>query len=65
MQDLAKQVVAISKGGLERRGQDEAHFIRQLEAIAETGLTLSDQLVELYKGRWHGSVEPVYDEFMY
>ncbi len=35
----APQVVAIARGGLERRGHDEASFLNRLEVIAETGLT--------------------------
>jgi gamma-glutamylcysteine synthetase len=33
------QVLAISRGGLERRGLEEAKFLNELEAIAESGIT--------------------------
>lgn len=36
---LGVQVLAISKGGLERRGKEEAKFLKELEAIAESGET--------------------------
>jgi glutamate--cysteine ligase len=36
---VAKQVIRIAKGGLERRGHDEATFLSRLEVIADTGLT--------------------------
>ncbi|GIL68444.1 hypothetical protein Vafri_21721 [Volvox africanus] len=39
VQNLAKQVVSIARGGLQRRGHDEANFLKRLEVIAETGLT--------------------------
>jgi glutamate--cysteine ligase len=59
------QVLEISRGGLERRGHDEAHFLRQLEDIAESGLTPADRLVQLYEGPWGKSVEPIYTELLY
>jgi glutamate--cysteine ligase len=61
----ARKVVAISRGGLERRGHDEAHFLRQLEEIADSGLTPADRLLQLYNGPWGGSVEPIYSELLY
>ncbi len=39
IQDVAKQVLKIAKGGLERRGFDEAPFLSRLEVIADSGLT--------------------------
>lgn len=39
VQDVAKQVIRIAKGGLQRRGQEEEKFLAQLEVIADTGLT--------------------------
>jgi gamma-glutamylcysteine synthetase len=39
MQDVAKEVLKIARGGLERRGYDEQSFLTRLEVIAETGLT--------------------------
>lgn len=37
--DAFSQVLAISKGGLQRRGKEEAKFLKELEAIAESGVT--------------------------
>ncbi|KAG2425992.1 hypothetical protein HXX76_013363 [Chlamydomonas incerta] len=65
VQDVAKQVVAIAHGGLERRGYDETSFLKRLEVIAETGLTQADHLLELYETKWQRSVDPLYKEFMY
>jgi glutamate--cysteine ligase len=59
--DVAKQIIAISRGGLERRGQDETGFLRKLEAIVESGENQADQLAQLYKTEWGESVDPVYD----
>lgn len=65
VQDVAKQVVAIAKGGLVRRGLDEEGFLQRLEVIAETGLTQADHLLALYETKWKRSVDPLYQEFMY
>ena len=65
MRDLALCVLEISRGGLERRGHDEAAFLKSLQLIAESGKTPADALLELYEGRWGGSVDPIYDELAY
>lgn len=65
IQSIAKQVVAIAKGGLLRRGHDEVGFMNQLEVIADTGLNQADHLLELYNTKWQRSVDPVYREMMY
>ncbi len=62
---MAKRVVAIAKGGLERRGHDEAGFLRRLEVIAETGDTQADLLLELYNTKWERNIDPIYQELMY
>jgi glutamate--cysteine ligase len=65
VRDLAARVLAISQGGLERRGQDEAHFLKQLHTIVDTGMCSASHVLELYNGRWKGSVDPMFDEMMY
>jgi glutamate--cysteine ligase len=66
VQDLAKQVLAISQGGLERRGRQEGKFLKELWEIAESGETQAERLLKLYETEWGGSVEPYYSpEFSY
>lgn len=65
MRELSLDVLAIARGGLERRGADEAAFLRSLETLAHAGMTPADHLVNLYKTKWGESVDPVFDEFMY
>ncbi|KAF8066224.1 GSH1-1 [Scenedesmus sp. PABB004] len=65
VRDVALKVLAIATGGLERRGHDEAHFLKQLHVIAESGLTPADHLLERYAGAWGRSVDPLFKEFMY
>lgn len=71
VQDVAKRVLAIANDGLVRRGrksrggEDESVHIQALHAIAESGRTPADDLLESYHGRWNGSVDPVYVEEAY
>lgn len=65
VQDVAKKVLAIAQGGLERRGYDEASFLKQLQVIVETGMAPSSHLLELYNTKWDKSVTPVWQQFMY
>lgn len=66
VQDLAKQVLAISRGGLERRGLEEGKFLNELDEIAESGVTQAEYLLGLYNGPWQQSVDPIYSpEFTY
>jgi len=71
LQDIAREVVRIARGGLERRARldsqdrDERMFLDQLTEIAETGITPAEHLLERYHGPWGGSVDPVFSEFAY
>ncbi|MBS63946.1 glutamate--cysteine ligase [Salinisphaera sp.] len=71
LQDVAREVVAIAQGGLERRARldsqdrDERMYLDQLAEIAETGVTPAETLLDLYAGRWNESVDPVFTEFAY
>ena len=70
-QELAKQVLLISSRGLKNRanldaaGNDESGFLDTLRDIADRGMTPADDLVEAFKTRWSGSVDPVYNELRY
>jgi glutamate--cysteine ligase len=59
------QVLAIAQGGLDRRGYDEGHFLKQLHAIAESGMSPASHLLQLYNSSWGQSVDPLFKEFMY
>eukprot|EP00887_Chlorella_sp_A99_P007182 scaffold2.g7182.t1 len=72
VQDLAKEVLAISARGLERRGRQEGKFLKELQArgdvceIAESGETQAEALLRRYEGEWGRSVDPLYNgEFSY
>jgi glutamate--cysteine ligase len=69
--DVAREAVAISKAGLKARarlngeGQDESIFLQPLDEVLAKKTTMADDLLSLYHGRWHGSVEPVFEEYQY
>lgn len=68
---LAGDVLAIAKGGLQRRnclsgmGEDEAHFLQDLWSIVEDGRSPAEVKLEAYHGRWGGRVEPMFKEYAY
>lgn len=53
------------QAGLQRRGLNEAPFLKNLEAIAESGQTAADVMLAAYNTRWEKSVDPAYDEYVY
>ena len=69
--DVARKAVAISRAGLEARGNGdgvgatEAIHLRAVEEIVEKGQSPAQDLLDLYHGRWGGKVEPVYKEFAF
>ncbi|WIA34153.1 hypothetical protein OEZ86_012514 [Tetradesmus obliquus] len=65
VQDVALKVLAIAQGGLDRRGYDEGHFLKQLHVIAESGMSPASHLLQLYGSSWGHSVDPLFKEFMY
>ena len=66
VQDLALTVLEISRGGLVRRGREEAKYLNELQEIAVSGETQAERLLHLYKTEWGQSVDPYYSpEFSY
>jgi glutamate--cysteine ligase len=65
LKDVAKDVLAIADQALARRGQDEAGFLNPLHAIADSGLTNADRLLQRFHGPWAGDVRKVYEEEAY
>ncbi|MCC7166314.1 MAG: glutamate--cysteine ligase [Rhodospirillales bacterium] len=71
VQDVAKRVVAIARGGLVRRerlddqGRDESGFLDPLTRIAESGTTPAERLLEAYHGVWQGAVDPLFRDYAY
>ena len=69
--DIAREAVKIAAHGLERRARtnndnaDERIFLEPLIEIIEAGQTPAERKLELYHGRWNGSVDPLFREFAY
>lgn len=71
VQEIAQDVVALAQQGLKNRacldsnGNDESHFLDDLAAIAESGVTPAEQLLAAWHGRWGRSLEPLFYENCY
>jgi glutamate--cysteine ligase len=71
VQDVAKDMIAIARGGLKRRNQlsagmvDESNYLSQLDEIAHSGVTQAERLLELYHGPWAGDASKVFESFAY
>ncbi|ALK10552.1 glutamate--cysteine ligase [Blastochloris viridis] len=69
--DIARDMLALARGGLARRdrldncGCDESKHLEAIAPFVEAGRTPAEDLLEAYHGRWNGSVEPVFDEYVY
>ncbi len=71
MQALAKEVLAIAAGGLDRRarengiGDSEAGFLAPMFEMAETGKTLAERHLGRFHGEWGGKIDPIWDEALF
>jgi glutamate--cysteine ligase len=71
VRDVAVDLLAIAKQGLKNRSRlsgglvDESGYLAELEHIADTGVTPAERLLELYRTRWGGKVDPVFEDFAY
>lgn len=71
VQDIAKNMLAISQAGLRRRGvldakgNDESLYLEPLHEIAQSGLNISQRLKARLQGEWNGDVRKVFDAMSY
>jgi glutamate--cysteine ligase len=71
IKDIAHEVIRIARDGLRARartagmGDDESHFLEPLLEIAETGRTLSQEMLAHYAGAWAGEIDRAYDAYAY
>jgi glutamate--cysteine ligase len=71
LRDVALDVLAMAREGLRRRarlngiGEDESYFLDTLFAIAGSGRTLADELLEEFSTKWGGDIDPLYREHAY
>jgi glutamate--cysteine ligase len=71
VQDVARDALALSRAGLQRRaclnesGQDETRHLAYAEEIVASGRTQAERLLERYHGAWKGSVKPTFSEYVF
>lgn len=71
VQDLAREVLAVAREGLEARarqdgmGHDESVFLDAVEDIVGTGRTPAEELLDRYYGPWNREIDPVFREYAY
>ena len=71
LQDLAKDVLTLSRQGLKNRaklstsGDDETGFLTELDLIADSGITPAERLLARYRGDWNGDLRPIFDELAF
>ena len=69
--DLARRVIDIAGGGLNRRaqvnsiGDNESGFLDPLREVVATGMTPADRLLDKFRNEWNGDVSRVYDEMSF
>jgi len=69
--EIALEMLEISRQGLYRRsrrstaGEDETCFLDPLFAIATSGRTPAEQLLEDFASRWRRNVDPVFIDYSY
>ena len=69
-QDVARDMLAISREGLKRRnhvidGADEGRYLDALDEIADSGVTPAERLLALYHGAWAGDVSKAFETAAY
>lgn len=70
-QDIAKEVLEISRAGLNARaqlnaaGDNETGFLSELDEIATSGKTTAQKLIEKFKNEWGRDINRVYEECAY
>jgi len=66
VQDVARDVLAIAREGLKRRGRlsgglvDETGYLGELDEIVASGQTPADRWLALYNGPWAGDLSNIY-----
>ncbi|MBV9859811.1 MAG: glutamate--cysteine ligase [Alphaproteobacteria bacterium] len=71
LRDVALEVLDMSREGLHRRGrrdqagEDETHFLDPLFAIAGSGRTPAEELLEDFNTRWAGEIDRAYTDYAY
>ncbi len=71
LRTIAREALEIAGRGLAARqrlsasGENEGHFLDPLREVVATGRTPAEDLLQLYAGKWQGSVDPAFLELAY
>ncbi len=71
VRELAREVLAISRRGLDRRnisgckGKTETAFLDVLDETVASGKTAAENLLSLYNGAWNRDISRVFRDFAY
>ena len=71
VQEIARDLLALSEAGLKRRarkdqaGRDETCYLAPLQEITASGITAAERMLALYNGPWGGDVSKAYQAFSY
>lgn len=71
VREVARDVLAIARSGLDRRnrlddgGRNEGNYLAALDDIVDRGWTSAEALIERFNGPWNGSVDPAFAECAY
>ncbi|MDR3511462.1 MAG: glutamate--cysteine ligase [Caulobacteraceae bacterium] len=71
VRDVARDVLAIAREGLNRRNRlgasfsNETGYLTDLDEIVASGLTPAERLLELYNGAWNGDAASAFDAAAY
>ncbi len=69
--DIAKDMLDLADAGLRARAeedwaaQDERQFLTSLRGVIDRGQTPAEDKLDAFRGRWQGSIEPIFAEFAY
>lgn len=71
LQDLAKEIAAISDAGLKARGivnakgDDERIYLEPVHTIVESGRTIAEDLLESYEKQWGRNIDRIFKDFAF
>ena len=71
MNELARQVLEISRLGLNARarlnahGENETIFLQDLDRMVAEGQSNADRLIKLFNGDWGGDIKRSYQDCVY
>lgn len=71
LQDIAREVMAISTSGLKARavlnakGEDERTFLEPIQQIVDSGRTVAEELLEAYDKSWGKNIDHVFKDYAF